>query len=108
MGHSKRRMGGRMNTCGISEYELKAWIERLGSEPVERIAYIDIPISYEMSRASVFELKDGKYAIVTESGCSCYDASEANIDLYPKLEQVLEKFNEWIQINKNDFKRVLE
>lgn len=87
---------------GISEWELKAWIERLGSVPKERIAHEDYAGSYETLCASVFLLENGQYALVTESGCSCYSAEDADIDLYPTKEMAMEQFQAWDKNHKRE------
>lgn len=77
------------------DYELKAWIGRLGSVPVKLIASEDKSESYEMDKFHVFELEDGKFATIIESGCSCYEPSQALIELFPTEEGAMESFNEW-------------
>jgi hypothetical protein len=69
------------------EYEFKAWKNTIGFEPVELLASYDNAGSYEMSAMHVFKLKRG-YAIVHESGCSCYSSEDASIDLYPTKSAV--------------------
>ena len=39
-----------------------------------------------MERRHIFELENGKFAVVNEEGCSCYDVVEADIDIYPNLD----------------------
>lgn len=85
----------------IGSYELEAWIEQLGSVPVERIAHADYSQSYEMNVAHVYKLESGQYALVTESGCSCYEPFQADIDLYPTKRAAMEKFNAWEKENKD-------
>lgn len=84
-----------MNDIGIEERELKAWIGALGSMPISRIAHKDNSRSYEMEMAHVFELENGKFALVTEEGCSCYSPEKAYIELFPDKEKALEKFSQW-------------
>lgn len=68
-------------------YELEYWNGTTGFEPVALVATEDNSGSYEMSRLHVFQLKRG-YAIVSEQGCSCYSASDADIDIHPDLDSV--------------------
>jgi hypothetical protein len=88
------------NQLGIDDYEIKAWIKTLGSMPVERVAHEDLSESYEMTEAHVFKLENGQYALVTEDGCSCYSADEAEIELFPTQEKAVDKFNIWLKKNK--------
>ena len=80
---------------GIDSWDLSAWIEQLGSVPVERVRHADHSESYEMSVAHIFRLENGKYAVVIEEGCSCYSSSDAQIELFPTLKRAEESFNEW-------------
>ena len=84
---------------GMQKYELEAWLVPLGSFPVERIAYKDYEPSYEVYRAHVWLLENGRFALVTESGCSCYKPESANIDIFPASgagrAAALEKFTDW-------------
>lgn len=81
----------------IEKSDLQAWLYRLGSTPVERIAHEDISGDYRMTAAHVYRLENGQFALVTESGCSCYDASDADIDLFPTQESAMEAFNKWLK-----------
>ncbi len=84
-----------LNDLGVESYEIKEWIDAFGSVPIERIAHMDVSQSYEMDRAHVFSLKSGKYALVVESGCSCYEPSQASIELFPSERAALEAFHKW-------------
>ena len=72
------------------KYEFKAWA--LDSPPVELIHSQDHSESYEMDRKHVFKLENGQYALISESGCSCYEASDAQIILFPTEEKAKEAF----------------
>jgi len=85
---------------GFSSYQIEAWIMRLGSFPKEVIKSVDISECYEMTAAHVFKLENKKYALVTESGCSCYSASDANIDLFPTKDKALTAFAAWEKQHK--------
>jgi hypothetical protein len=89
-------------TLGINKWDLEAWIVPLGSMPLERIAHEDLSRSYEMCVAHVFRLESGKYALVTEEGCSCYSSEQADIELFPDKNTALEAFEKWKKQNAND------
>lgn len=80
---------------GIDSWEWKAWKVRLGSMPIERVLHDDQSQDYEIVEAHVYKLKNGKYALITEEGCSCYSSDDASIDLFPTLEAAKEAFNKW-------------
>lgn len=84
-----------MDELGVTEWEIKAWIVRLGSNPIKTVAHEDRSQPYGMDRAHVFELENGQYALVTESGCSCYDAANADIDLLPNKKSAMSAFEKW-------------
>ena len=71
------------------QYEFESWRQTIGFEPVKLLASADNAGSYEKSELHVFKLKRG-YAIVHESGCSCYSSSDADIELFPSLVAVKE------------------
>lgn len=87
---------------GISSHELGAWIDALGSAPKERVAHADESRSYEMDVIHVFELENGKFAVVTESGCSCYCPEDADIELFPDREEAMSSFDTWVTQHKRD------
>jgi len=80
---------------GIEKYELSDWIDVFESVPVKLVKSIDVPSDYDMIRAKVFELKSGKYALVSELGCSCYSSVDAVIDLFPNEQAALEALDRW-------------
>jgi hypothetical protein len=84
-----------MSVSCIDKYDLEAWIFRLGSTPVERVAHEDKSGSYEMNQAHVYRLENGRFALVTESGCSCYSNSDADIDLFPDQAAAMASFEKW-------------
>lgn len=89
-----------MNKIDGLDYELKYWIPRFGSNPVKRIAYEDFSASYEMDVIHVLELENGKYAVITECGCSCYGAEDADIEVLPTKEAAMEQFDKWVKERK--------
>lgn len=80
---------------GVDDYELKEWLVPLGSMPLERLAHEDLSQSYEMCAAHVFRLENGKCALITEEGCSCYSPDQAYIELFPDKTTALEAFEKW-------------
>lgn len=83
--------------AGLDDYEIEAWITRLGSMPVERVLHKDMGESYQRCEAHVLELENKKYALVSEVGCSCYDSRSADIDLFENMSKAEDAFNRWIK-----------
>ena len=79
----------------IDEYEMEAWTPIMGSEPVEQVRHLDRSEPYECDEAHVFRLANGKYATVIERGCSCYEASDAKIEVFPTLEAAVAAYEKW-------------
>lgn len=88
-----------MKNIGIGTYELSEWIERLGSIPIKRTAHVHYAVDYKKRTAHVFELENGRYAFVSERGCSCYSPAEADIDIYPSKKKAMESFEKWKKEN---------
>lgn len=78
-------------------YEIKNWIDRLQSIPVEVIRSIDVSPSYEMDRFTIFRLENNKYATVQESGCSCYTCNDANIKVHENAVLAENAYQDWKQ-----------
>lgn len=76
-------------------YEFQEWIKKLRSVPVRLVVSYDKSESYDMDRLHVFELENGQYAVITECGCSCYSASDADVDLFPEQGMAVQKAEEW-------------
>lgn len=81
-------------------YEFKEWESKMGSIPVEQIASKSYDVSYEMHRAHIFKLLNNNYAVVTEDGCSCYDATWAQIEVHPTKKRATESFDKWVKSNE--------
>lgn len=92
------------NCPGLDNYQIDAWINTLGSAPVEVIKSADYGESYTMNCAHVLKLENKKYALVTESGCSCYSSEDADIDLFPNKKLALESFTKW-EKEQSDYKK---
>lgn len=74
-------------------YEFDSWSEGFeNSPPVKLIASEDNSDGYDMDRIHVLKLANGKFAFVKESGCSCYSASDAHIELFPTQRLAMEAF----------------
>lgn len=84
---------------GLDSYQLDAWAGRLGSPVVSRVAHDDRGGSYEMNCIHVLKLKNRHYAVVTESGCSCYSSDDAVIDLHPDKKKAMNAFDKWQKEN---------
>lgn len=96
-------MSNKKEIEGLSDYEIEAWITRLGSYPKAVVKSEDLSASYEMTAAKVLALENGQFALVTESGCSCYSSSDADIDLFPTETAAVESFDKWVKENTRDY-----
>lgn len=76
-------------------YEFKEWIPIFQCDPIELIISENRNEDYEMNRAHIFLLDNGKYAFVGESGCSWYGPEEAQIEICPDLDSANNLFNKW-------------
>ena len=81
--------------AGYSDYEIEAWLSRLGSPPVECLKVADLSASYEMTKCGILRLLNGQFATVVEEGCSCYSSSDADIELHPTYEAAWVSFQKW-------------
>lgn len=88
-----------------SWYELSYWEERLGSPAIELIESQDESASYEMDRAHIFKLMNGKFAYITESGCSCYSSDQADIQIFDSIKPAAKLMTEWKKENKGRYGR---
>lgn len=70
-------------TIPVPSCHSDSWDSIFGCLPVAEPYHADYSESYQVDTFHVFELADGKYATISESGCSCYDSSEAVIELHP-------------------------
>lgn len=85
----------RCKVQGLDSWQIEAWIMRLGSFPRKRVFHKDYAGSYEKREAHVLQLENGKYALVVEEGCSCYESSQANIEIFQSLFKVRSQFEKW-------------
>lgn len=72
-------------------YQFENWRQRLGFDPVELIATVDVSEPWEMDSLHLFKLRSKRYAVVSERGCSCYESSMADIDILPTMKAVKER-----------------
>lgn len=79
----------------LDEWEIKEWISRLGSMPIEIIENCDRSAAWEVTRFKVLKLENGKYATVEENGCSCYDARDADIEIFSSKKEAVAQFEKW-------------
>jgi len=78
-------------------YEFNYWEQSWGEKATHLAASHDRSESYEMDRAHVFRLESGRYVLVTESGCSCYSADDANHDYYQSRRLAMEAYDRWMK-----------
>ncbi len=76
-------------------YEFKYWVTVMGFDPIELIDSENKSGFYEMDRMHIFKLVSGQYAVVKESGCSCYEARDASIDIVKTKEEALRQMKEF-------------
>jgi hypothetical protein len=76
-------------------YEFEDWEERMGGIPDRLLGSHDRSESYEMNRAHVFRIRPGRYVFVIESGCSCYQSSDACIYVYGSEREAMSDFFRW-------------
>jgi hypothetical protein len=86
---------------GLDEYEIKAWIAQLESYPIKRIKHAMGEQDYSTNEAHLLLLENGKFAVVTEEGCSCYSSDEACINVYPDLETAETALKNWMDNDKS-------
>ena len=86
---------------GIDEWELKSWIARLGSVPVKIIEDCNRSADYEVTKFKVLKLENGNYATVEENGCSCYESSQANIEIFSSKKEAVAQFEKWERKQNN-------
>lgn len=90
-----------MPNLPFDDWQIEAWIMRLGSFPIERIAYQNNSGGYRKAEAHIVKLENGKYATITEEGCSCYTADRAEIQIHPNERSAKDLFNKWVKENPN-------
>lgn len=80
------------NKFSVSEYALECWRGEFGGDPVREVASADWSECYEIDACHVFELQNGKFALVSERGCSCYDYSGASISIFETEAEAMKEY----------------
>lgn len=80
---------------GLDPWQVSAWIHKLGSFPVERVAHVDHGAGYTKRACHILKLENKRYALVSECGCSCYESADAEIDLHPDKKSAMRAFEQW-------------
>lgn len=82
----------------------ECWSNSLnGLKPILELGHADCSESWEMDQMHVFKLTDGQYVIVSESGCSCYEPEQADVELQPSLVAAFDKYLEYKKKNGISF-----
>jgi hypothetical protein len=76
-------------------HEFDAWADRLGGIPQALICSATRNGDYVMDCAHLFEIWPGRYALVLEEGCSCYDVRDARIYIYGRGDEAVGDFFAW-------------
>lgn len=77
------------------DYEMHDWKSEFNGATIEEsIRQIDNSEHYEMDVLHLFRLSNGKFAVVVESGGSCYDPSWAQITVHENFLEAESKFIE--------------
>lgn len=74
------------------QYQFEAWLLRMGSFPVRLVYSQDKSGCYETDAKHLFRLENGTYSVVHEVGCSCYDYSDATVEVYATLDEAVQAF----------------
>ena len=85
----------------LDDWEIKAWITRLGSMPIEIVESCDRSADYEVTKFKVLKLENGNYATVEENGCSCYEADDADIEIFSSKKEAVAQFEKWERQRNN-------
>lgn len=79
----------------FEDYEIETWLPTLGAVPSKLLASCDRSDD-ALDRGAAVQLENGKYALITESGCSCYESGDANIELFPTEDSVMAQYKIWL------------
>jgi len=66
-------------------YQNEYWAAIAGANIVEVIAEEDHSECYEVDEKHLYKLENGRYAVVRESGCSCYSLADADVTTFDTL-----------------------
>lgn len=80
------------------------WSDRVnGAKPIAEVGHADASQPYEMDMLHVFRLDTGEYVIVTECGCSCYESSNADLEMQPSFAVAMDKYMSYKKENSLEF-----
>lgn len=74
-------------------YQNEYWVTITGSNIVDVIEEEEGETNYSTNEKHLYKLEDGRYAVVQESGCSCYGLADAVIETYDTLVQARKAYN---------------
>lgn len=80
----------------MGDYLLDTWASSLPSKAIEVLYTEDHGAAYEVNSQHVLLLEDGRCAVVTECGCSCYDSSQADIEIHSQ-DYAKQLHREWVR-----------
>lgn len=86
-----------MTPFSVSGYAIECWEQQHGIKFVRELASADWSESYECDAAHVFELADGKYAFIRESGCSCYSYDDAYIKICDTADEAMDLYKKEVK-----------
>lgn len=77
-------------------YAFECWTnQHVGFFPIEMVGSHNRSESYTKNEMHVFKNMNGSYAIVRESGCSCYERSNAQVDFVKTKKEALKRLGEF-------------
>lgn len=83
----------------MSDYLLTQF--SLPCKATEVLATEDYGAAYEVNSQHVLLLEDGRCALVTEVGCSCYDSSQADVEVHSR-DTALDMHRAWVRRQKGN------
>jgi hypothetical protein len=73
-----------------------------GAKATLELGCFSNPNSDGVDEMHVFQLSDGRYVVVYESGCSCYDYSDAHLEILP-LSAAITQYQDYKRQNGGIF-----
>lgn len=77
------------------QYEFESWEPEFSAKAVALVFQDDRSEPYTRRAAHVFRLDNGKYALVTEDGCSCYTRHDAVITVTKSKQDAMAAYDRW-------------
>lgn len=74
-------------------YQNEYWATLAGSNIVEVIAEEDHSEGYDVNEKHLYKLENGRFAVVSESGCSCYSLADADVTTYDTLNAAQDAYD---------------